>query len=197
MNQKAAFIKKSNDIVVIGASAGGIIALKTIFGQIKKPLNCPVLVVIHRPKQGSHKLDEVLGYSSNLTIKEATNQEPMLDGIIYLAASNHHLLVENDGTLSLSLSDRVNFSRPSIDVTFYNVVKQFGNRVTGIILTGANEDGAFGLGAIASAGGKTIVQKPQEAQISVMPEAALKMAPDSKQLTLHEISNYLLSNFSS
>ncbi len=182
---------------MIGASAGGIIALKTIFGQIRKPLNCPVLVVIHRPKKGSHKLDEVLGYSSNLTIKEATNQEPMLDGIIYLAASNHHLLVESDGKLLLSLSDLVNFSRPSIDVTFYNVVKQFGDRVTGIVLTGANEDGANGLGAIASVGGKTIVQELQEAQIPVMPEAALKMAPNSKQMTLNEISNYLSSNFSS
>lgn len=132
-----------------------------------------------------------------LTIREAANHELMQDGIIYLAASNHHLLVENDGKLSLSLSDRVNFSRPSIDVTFYNVVKQYGDRVTGIILTGANEDGAFGLGAIASAGGKTIVQNPQEAQISIMPEAALNMAPNSKQMTLNEISNYLFSNFTS
>ncbi len=183
--------------MVIGASAGGIIALKTIFGQIKKPLNCPILVVIHRPKQGSHKLDEVLSYSSILTIKEATNHEEMQNGVIYLAASNHHLLVESDGKLLLSLSDLVNFSRPSIDVTFYNVVKQFGDRVTGIVLTGANEDGANGLGAIASVGGKTIVQELQEAQIPVMPEAALKMAPNSKQMTLNEISNYLSSNFSS
>jgi len=179
----------------VGASAGGIIALKTIFGQIKKPLTCPVLVVIHRPQKGSHRLDEVLGYSIMLTIKEAEDNEPLENGVIYLAPSNHHLLVQSNGTLSLSLGERVNFSRPSIDVTFYSVVKHYESRTTGIILTGANEDGAFGLGAIGSVGGNTIVQKPEEAQISVMPEAALKMAPNSKQMTLNEISNYLFENF--
>lgn len=194
---KAAFLKKPDSIIVIGASAGGIIALKTIFGQLKKPLSCPVIVVIHRPQQGSHRLDEVLGYSTGLTIKEATDNEALENGIIYLAPSNYHLLVQSDGTLSLSMSDRVNFSRPSIDVTFYNLVKNFGSNITGIVLTGANEDGAFGLGAISSAGGSTIVQSLEEAQIPVMPEAALKMAPNSKQMTLNEISNYLLQNFSS
>ena len=142
-------------------------------------------------------MDEVLGYSTRLTIREAEDNDTLEPGVIYLAPSNYHLLVQESGTLSLSLSDRVNFSRPSIDVTFYNVVKHYGNRITGIVLTGANEDGAFGLGAIGSAGGTTIVQSLEEAQIAVMPGAALKMAPDSKQMTLNEISDYLSANFSS
>lgn len=140
-------------------------------------------------------MDEVLRYSTDLNIREAEDKEPLKNGIIYLAPGNYHMLVERDGHIALSVSERVNFSRPSIDVTFINVAEVYGNKATGIILTGANEDGAYGLSAINRNGGKTIVQKPSEAQVSIMPEAALRLCPSSKQLTLDEIAEYL-SGFS-
>lgn len=169
-------------------------ALKTIFGNIKRPLNCPVLIVIHRQKNLDSRLDEVLRYSTMLTIKEAEDKETLQNGFIYLAPGDYHMLLEQDDTIKLSKSERVNFSRPSIDVTFNSVAQLYKENTTGIILTGANEDGAYGLGTISSKGGKTIVQRPDEAQISVMPQSALIMAPKSKKMSLNEISDYLVSH---
>ena len=192
-NQKAESIKRSDNIIVIGASAGGINALRSIFEKLDRPLNCPVLVIIHRLKNVRSRMDEVLRYSTKLKIKEAEDKEPLQDGVIYIAPGNYHLLVERDGHIALSVSERVNFSRPSIDVTFMNVAELYGKRASGIILTGANEDGAHGLEAISRFGGKTIVQNLEEAQVAVMPEAALRLSPRSKQMSLNEIAQYLSS----
>lgn len=141
-------------------------------------------------------MDEVLRYSTHLHIKEAEDKEPLKNGVIYLAPGNYHMLLERDGHLALSVSEQVNFSRPSIDVTFVNIAELYGEKATGIILTGANNDGAFGLSNIAHNGGKTIVQKPDEARVSIMPEAALRLNTNAELMNLNEIAQYLSLNFS-
>lgn len=165
--------------------------MKTIFEHWDKPLGCPILVVIHRLKNVRSRLDQVLSFSTNLKIKEAEDKELLEDDTIYLAPSNYHLLVERDQRIALSVSEKVNFSRPSIDVTFYNVAEVYGSRCMGILLTGANTDGALGLREIHKAGGEVIVQNPHQAQVSIMPESALELLPSAKQMSLQEIAIYL------
>ena len=196
LNLKVEFIKKSDKIIVIGASAGGINALRYIFEKLEAPLKCPMLVVIHRLKNVRSRMDEVLGFATKLNIKEAEDKEPLEAGTIYIAPGNYHMLVERSGHISLSVSERVNFSRPSIDVTFISVAEIYGSKATGIILTGANDDGAYGLASIGRNGGKTIVQNPKEAHMNVMPLAAIELSPNSQQMTLNEIARYLSDNYS-
>ncbi len=147
-------------------------------------------------KNVQSRLDEVLQYSSKITIKEAEDKEQIAANTIYLAPSNYHLLVERDHTLSLSVSEPVNFSRPSIDVTFISVGEVYREKATGIILTGANRDGAAGLQFIEDHGGECIVQDPAEAQVDVMPLSALASVPSAKKLKLQDIVKYISSKFS-
>lgn len=154
-----------------------------------------MLVVIHRLKNVRSRMDEVLSFATKLNIKEAEDKEPLQNGTIYIAPGNYHMLVERSGHISLSVSERVNFSRPSIDVTFINIAEIFADKATGIILTGANEDGAYGLAAIDRNGGNTIVQNPKEAHMDVMPLAALNLTPNSAQFTLDEIIQHLSLHF--
>lgn len=180
---------------MIGCSAGGILALKELFGGLTKTLSCPIVVVIHRLKNVQSKLEDVLQNSSLCPIKEAIDKEPLEPNTIYLAPSDYHLLVERDQTFSLSASEKINFSRPSIDVTFTSVAEAYGARATGVVLTGANRDGANGLRIISQLGGKAIVQNPEEAHVDVMPRSALLLSPDARQLKLSEIGEYLNTEF--
>lgn len=191
LSQNQESIKKTDNIVVIGTSAGGILALKEILLSISKPLSCPVVVVMHRLKNVQSKIHEVLQHSTSMRVKEAEDKEALQPGIIYIAPSNYHLLVERDKTISLNVSEKVNFSRPSIDVTFFSIGEVYGMNVIGAILTGANTDGASGLRFLKKQGATVIVQNLKEAQVSVMPEAAYTMVPSAKVMTLHEIADFI------
>ncbi len=170
-------------------------ALKEILRELKAPIGVPIVVVIHRLKNVDSRLDEVLQHSTKLRVKEAEDKEPLLPNTIYLTPSNYHLLVERDHTISLSVSEAVNFSRPSLDVTFYSIGEVFGDKAMGIILTGANRDGANGLNFIYQNGGEAIVQDISEAQVNVMPHSAYLLTPDSRQLKLKEIGKYITKMF--
>lgn len=177
------------EAVVIGASAGGVEALKKIFSTFEKPLRVPIIVVLHIPAQGSVMV-EVFG-EKKLRIKEAEDKEILEDGAIYFAPPGYHLLAETDRSLSLSVEDPVLFSRPSIDVTFQSAAWVFGAKVLGVLLTGANSDGAQGLLEIHSRGGITIVQDPEEAYVPTMPQAALGLMKPTYVLKLEEIGHLL------
>lgn len=170
----------SYDIVVIGTSAGGIEALKTIFAGIKKPAGVPIIVVQHLQPTAQSYLPEILSTASGMHAYEAEDKMPVKDNLIYTPAPNYHLMLEKDWTLSLTVDERVCFARPSIDVTFESVADVAKEKVIGILLTGANHDGAEGLGRIKAMGGYTIVQDPEEAYAQEMPLSALRiMEPDS------------------
>ncbi len=163
--------------------------------MLSYPLNVPIIVVIHRLKNVESRLDEVLQHSTKIRIKEAEDKEPIVSNTIYLTPSNYHLLVERDQTISLSVSEPVNFSRPSLDVTFFSIGEVYGDKAMGIVLTGANRDGSNGLNYIHRNGGETIVQDIDEAHINVMPQSALLLTPESRQLKLQEIGKYINKMF--
>ncbi|MGA6098193.1 chemotaxis protein CheB [Stutzerimonas marianensis] len=167
------------DAVVIGASAGGLAALSVLVSGLPSAYRMPLLMVQHVPPTGPTQLVEIFQRKTDLKVREAGDKEPVRGGTLYFAAPGYHLLVESDLSLALSQDDAMHFSRPSIDVLFESAADAWGERVAGILLTGANEDGAAGLQAIGQAGGVTIVQDPDDAEVATMPRAALqRFAPD-------------------
>lgn len=182
---------KSAKAVVIGASSGGIDALFSILPELPKNYPMPVLTVIHLPPDKESLLSEIFSPRCKLKTCEAEDKQPLEPGTIYFAPPNYHMLVEKDKTLSLSNEDPVVFSRPSIDVLFESAADVYGEELIGVILTGANNDGAEGLKAVASCKGIALVQDPAKSFMSAMPEAALKSCPGARPLQLSEISDFL------
>ncbi|KJH79852.1 chemotaxis protein CheB [Stutzerimonas stutzeri] len=179
------------DAVVIGASAGGLAALSMLVEGLTSDLRQPLLMVQHVPPSGPTQLAEIFRRKTALRVKEADDKEVVRGGTLYFAAPGYHLLVEADLSLSLSQDDAVHFSRPSIDVLFESAADAWGDRVAGILLTGANEDGAAGLEAIRRSGGVTIVQDPEEAEVPTMPLSALQRFAPDYILPLRDIHNLL------
>ena len=154
---------KITQAVVIGCSAGGIQALISIFAKIRKNLSIPIIAVQHISPKSENYLVNIFSKITKLNVKEVDDKELLKASTLYLAPPNYHVLVEENFTLSLSTEERVSFARPSIDVLFESAAYAFREQLTGIILTGANQDGIEGLKTIKEFGGKTIVQNPATA----------------------------------
>ncbi len=161
-------------IVVIGASAGGVDALMEVARHLPKDLAAPVLVVLHVPAETPSLLPQILARHGNLPAKAAEDGEKSRNGTIYVAPPDHHLLVENDGTLTLRRGPRENRHRPSVDPLFRSAAIAAGSNAIGVILTGSLDDGTAGLLAIKNRGGFTIVQDPEDAVYPGMPRSALE-----------------------
>lgn len=182
------------DAIVIGGSAGSLRALSEILPALPGDFALPILVVVHLPPDKKSVLAEVLQDKSSLTVREAEDKEPIDDGTVYFAPPNYHLLVEEDRHMALSFDEPLLFSRPSIDVLFESAADVYGDRLIGIILSGANNDGALGLRRVAEAGGIALVQASTEAYASAMPIAALEGCPEAQILSAFQIANFLKSN---
>lgn len=178
--------------VVIGASAGAVQALLDILPTLPSAFPLPLLVVVHIPPDRANSLVPLFASKCQLVVKEAEDKEPAEAGTIYFAPSDYHLLVEKDGTLSLATDELVNHSRPAIDVLFESAADAFGPALIGIVLTGANHDGAAGLAAVAQAGGLAIVEDPATASAPAMPEAALAACPTAQLYRIADIAKFLL-----
>ncbi len=179
------------EAVAVGASAGALEALSVVLPRLPAGYPLPVLVVVHLPPDRDSLMVGLLGDSCRLPVREAQDKEPIEPGTIYFAPPDYHLLVEPDRRLSLSGEEPVLFSRPSIDVLFETAAETYGAGLAGVVLTGANGDGARGLRAIRQAGGTALVQRPETAAAAAMPLAALDACPDAVALTLEEIAEYL------
>ncbi len=167
------------DAMVIGASAGGVQALGELLPALPAGANLAVFVVLHLPRDRPSLLPEVFARRCGLEVREAQDKEPVAPGTVYFAPANYHLLVDDGPQLALSADDLVHHSRPSIDVLFESAAEVYRQRLLGVILTGANEDGALGLAAVHDAGGFTVVQQPETAQSSIMVLSAMRLrAPD-------------------
>lgn len=177
--------------VVMGVSSGGLEALKILVPGLRPDLAAPVIIVQHMSAQADSYLPARLNEISGLTVKEAEDKEMLRPGVVYVAPPDYHLLAETDGSLSLSVDPKVNFSRPSVDVLFESASDAFGSALVGVILTGANHDGARGLARIKRRGGLAIVQSPKSAQSSAMPEAALESTSVDHVLPLQDIAPFL------
>jgi two-component system chemotaxis response regulator CheB len=179
--------------VVIGASAGAVQALQVVLPALPADYALPVLVVVHVPSDRSNVLLPLFQAKCRIAVKEAEDKEAVAGGVIYFAPSDYHLLVETDGSIALSSDEAVNYSRPSIDVLFESAADAYGSGLAGVILTGANHDGAAGLKAVINAGGMGIVEDPADAYASAMPEAALESCPSATTMKLDAIALYLSS----
>lgn len=177
--------------VVIGASAGAIQALSLILPELPADFPLPVLIVVHVPADRDNILAPLFAPRCRMAVREAEDKELALPGTIYFAPPDYHLLVEDDGSLSLSTDEPVLYSRPSIDVLFESAADAFGEALVGIILTGASTDGAAGLKTICDAGAITLVEEPETAYADTMPLAAIAACPAARVLTLDAIAEYL------
>jgi two-component system, chemotaxis family, protein-glutamate methylesterase/glutaminase len=177
--------------IVMGASAGAVEALTKLLPTLKPGFRLPIAIVVHVPADRRSAMAELFRAKCALDVREAEDKEALAPGTIYFAPPDYHLLVEADRTFSLSCDAPVLFSRPSIDVLFESAADAYGPRLIGIVLTGANADGARGLKAIIDAGGQGLVQTPSSAFASAMPEAALGASPSAISMTLEAIAAYL------
>lgn len=179
--------------VVMGASAGAVQALLAVLPALPPSFPLPVLVVVHVPPDRDNVLVPLLQAKCRLAVKEAEDKEPIVGGVVYFAPSDYHLLVETDGCVALSTDEPVNYSRPSIDVLFESAADAYGPGVVGVVLSGANHDGAAGLRAVLDAGGSAIVQDPAEAYARAMPDAALEACPSATIMNLDALASFLSS----
>jgi two-component system, chemotaxis family, protein-glutamate methylesterase/glutaminase len=162
------------DAIVIGASAGGVEALTVLLPSLPVGIVEPIFIVMHLPRDTPSVLAEIFRPRCAMRVEEAEDKMPVQAGTVYFAPADYHLLIDKGPQLSLSADEPVHFSRPAVDVLFQSAVDVYRERLLGIILTGANEDGTDGLDAIRLAGGVTVVQDPATALSPVMPESALR-----------------------
>lgn len=179
--------------VVMGASAGAVEALSTILPSLPAGFGLPIVVVVHVPPDRRSIMADLFRAKCQIAVREAEDKEPLAAGTVYFAPPDYHLLIEVDRSLSLSNDEPVLYSRPSIDVLFESAADAYGPELIAIVLTGANHDGARGLRTVVDAGGTAIVQNPDDAFASAMPEAALAMCPGAHVMQLPAIADYLRS----
>jgi len=181
------------DAIVVGVSAGGLYALTRLLENLPPDFPIPVIVVQHRARDDRSLLEEVVQQKCKVHVKQADEKELVKGGTVYFAPPDYHLLIEKDGTFSLTQDQPVNYSRPSIDVLFETAADVFKTGLLGIILTGANHDGAQGMKTISRSGGTTIAQDPATAEYPEMPNAAIKTGCIQHIMKLEDISRFLLN----
>ena len=177
--------------VVIGTSAGGIEALSVLLPALTVGVTASLFIVVHLPRDRPSVLAEIFGRKCALGVREAQDKEPVEPGTVYFAPNDYHLLVDEGPRLALSVDDLVHHSRPSIDVLFESAAHVYRRRLLGVILTGANADGAAGLAAVQDFGGMTVVQEPGSAQAPQMALSAIKLRRPDRVLTLEQIAGLL------
>ena len=178
-------------LILVGASAGGVAAVQEILSQIREEMQEPIIVVQHLSRSTKRDLASIYETLDARPVIEAEDKMPIERGRVYFATPEYHLLLERDFSFALSQDEPVHFSRPSIDVCFSSAAELFGPRVVGILLTGANRDGANGMLAIKNNGGFTIVQDPSDAEVDVMPASAIALFEPNRVMKVKEMANFL------
>ncbi|MDB5800522.1 MAG: chemotaxis protein CheB [Rhodocyclales bacterium] len=179
------------DAIVIGTSAGGVEALSVLLPALPATLRAAVFIVMHLPRERPSLLAEIFRAKCACPVSEAQDKEPVLPGSVYFAPPDYHLLIDKGPHLALSTDELVNYSRPAIDVLFESAADIYRERLLGIILTGANQDGAAGLKAVHRLGGTALVQRPDSAQASLMPQSAIAQCPTAHVLSLEQMADLL------
>ena len=179
------------DMVVIGASAGGLEALQRLLGALPGNLDAAVLVVLHTSNHEGSVLPNILGRAGPLPVSHPKDGAAILKGHVYIAPPNVHMIVA-DGHLQLIAGPRENLHRPAIDPLFRSAAAVYGPRVIAVMLTGLLDDGTSGLMVVRASGGEAIVQDPDTAMFASMPRSALKQVPDAHVVGLREIPDTLV-----
>lgn len=180
------------EAVVVGVSSGGMEVLSTILPQLPDDFKLPIIIVQHMHSSSDNYFAKSLDKKCQISVMEACEKDHIKGGTVYIAPPNYHLLIELDRTFTLEVSPRVNYARPSIDVLFESAVDVYGNRLIGIILTGANFDGCQGLKLIKERGGVAVVQDPETAQADSMPRQAIAVTKVDHVLPPNKIAALLL-----
>lgn len=181
------------DAVVMGASAGGLQTWLALLPALPATFPLPLIIVQHRSKDERTLLEEVLSQKCQIKIRQADEKEKIRPGTVYFASPDYHLLIERDHTFSLSGEERVNYSRPAIDVLFETAAYAYQHRLLAIIFTGANQDGAAGIRQVRQMGGTTMAQNPATAPFPVMPQAAIDTGAVQQVLDLENIRKFLVN----
>lgn len=177
----------------MGGSSGCIPPLIQLLSGLPPDFTIPVVIIIHRMKNVKSEMENIFPFRKKIRLPE--DKEQIQEGRIYLAPQNYHLLIEEERIFSMDNSEPVNYCIPSIDVTFMSAAEVYKENTVGILLSGANNDGAEGINKIIGVGGIGIVQDPTEAQCPTMPEAAIKGNEKVKILNIEKIIQMLLTNF--
>ena len=187
------------DAVVIGGSAGGVDALLQLLPALPEGYDLPVMCILHLPSDRESRLAELFDERLPLPVREAADKEAIAAGTVYFAGAGYHLSVEQDRTFSLSCEPPVHYARPALDVLMESSADAYGAGLVGILLTGANHDGADGMAQIRARGGFTVVQDPDDAQVGVMPLEAIRRCNPHLVLPLAGIKALLplLENYKS
>ncbi|MFV8379220.1 chemotaxis protein CheB [Flavobacterium sp. LB3R33] len=180
------------EAIVIGVSSGGMNALKIISSALPVDFNIPIIIVQHLSAHSDSFWIKLLNEKSHLFVKEADEKEKIKKGTIYIAPPNYHLLIEKNKTFSLTIDERVNFARPSIDVLFESAAEAYRNKLIGIVLTGSNSDGTKGIKRIKDCGGLAIIQDPTTADSEYMPRSAIAAIVPDYIISLEEIVELLI-----
>ncbi|MHB1179549.1 MAG: chemotaxis protein CheB [Daejeonella sp.] len=174
---------------MIGCSAGGFSLLHDLILQLPENYPVAVIVIIHRSRKYESRIEKILTAKGLIPVKLAADKQWMKPGSVYFAPADYHLLLEPDLSFTLDFSEPVHFCRPSIDVTFQSVSDVLGSKVIGVLLSGANQDGANGIKYIGDKGGLTVVQDPQEAEVNTMPQSAIALTQVDLILKNEELFN--------
>ncbi|RUT71349.1 chemotaxis protein CheB [Flavobacterium cupreum] len=180
-------------LVIIGGSAGSLNALMQILPELSVLNSFALVIVLHRRGTDDMTLEELIKIKTEVPVKIIEDKEPLLPGFLYVAPSNYHLLFEKNETISLDTSEKVNYSRPSIDVSFESAAEIYGDSLVGILLSGSNSDGTEGLKMIQKAGGIIIVQDPESADMPFMPNNAIVHTTPDYILNTDEILKFIIS----
>ncbi|HEX2163919.1 MAG TPA: chemotaxis protein CheB [Thermoanaerobaculia bacterium] len=179
------------DLVVVGASLGGLAALQALLAGLPDGFAVPIAVAQHRRPDAESRLTALLGRKTSLAVREPDDKEPIEPGTVYVAPADYHLLVEGEGTFALSVDGPVTFARPSIDVLFESAAEAYGQRLAAVLLTASSDDGAAGIAAVAAHGGVTVVEDPETAASPVAGRAAMARTAVAHVLPVGEIGALL------
>lgn len=182
---------KNCEALIIGGSAGSLEVLLQVFPDLDPVLSFPIIIVLHRKPGKDNILIDLLNARTQLDVKEVEEKEALQSSVIYIAPPSYHLLIEKNKTFSLDASEKVNFSRPSIDVTFDSAAQVFGENLACLLLSGANNDGAKGLQKVEKKGGQVLIQDPSSAITPYMPEYAATLTQEKILLQPNQISSYI------
>jgi two-component system, chemotaxis family, protein-glutamate methylesterase/glutaminase len=182
---------KSVGLALIGGSAGSLTPILTILSNLSPRFNLPLVIVLHRKNSYDNALSDLLSQKTKIPVKEIEDKDPILPGVVYIAPADYHLLIEREKIFSLDVSERINYSRPSIDVTCESAALSYEENLVAILLSGANSDGSLGLKSVQDLGGTVIVQDPATAEVPFMPQAAISKLPVNYILKPAEISEFL------
>lgn len=178
-------------LLLIGGSAGSLTILLKLLPSIKADPGFAIIVVLHRKSSNDSTLSDLLTARTSLEVREIEDKEPLKPSVVYIAPPDYHILFETDGTVSLDASEKVNYSRPSLDVVFESAAQVYGPNLTCLLLSGASSDGAKGLEEVKRNRGKIGIQKPETAESPYMPQQAINKLKDATVLSPEEMIGFI------